>query len=58
MYILNTIVFILLVVGGFIFALYSLLGWSVMQIMVLLLMGAVFVGGSIWGYKKMYHEDE
>ncbi|BFM14100.1 hypothetical protein R50073_02830 [Maricurvus nonylphenolicus] len=58
MYILNTVIFILLVVGGLVFTLYNLLGWSVMQIMVLLLIGAVFVGGTIWGYKQMYHEDD
>lgn len=58
MHILNTIVSILLVVGGLIFTLYNFLGWSVMQIMILLLIGAIFVGGSIWGYKQMYHEDD
>ncbi len=58
MHILKAAVFILITLGSLIFVTYYLLTWSVMSVVILLVIGGVFVGGSIWGYKAMYHEEE
>ncbi len=34
------------------------LNWVAFDIVVLLIMGVVFITGSIWGYKQMYSEND
>jgi len=58
MYILKTSLFVLLMLGSLFFVTYYLMSWSLLEVIVLLLVGTGFVAGSIWGYKKMYHEDD
>jgi hypothetical protein len=54
----KTVLFISLSIGTLIFVTFSLLGWSVKEVLILLLIGLFFVGGSIWLYKEAYREDE
>jgi hypothetical protein len=57
MYILRTVLFIVITVGALLFVTYSFLGWSVFDITILLLVGALFIALSIIGYKKMYGDE-
>jgi hypothetical protein len=57
MYILRTVLFIVITVGALLFVTYSFLGWSVFDIAILLLVGALFIAFSIIGYKKMYGDE-
>lgn len=54
----KAVIFIVLAVASLVFVTHYLLAWQPFKIISLLLIGAVFVGGSIWGYKQMYREDE
>ncbi len=58
MHIFKASIFIMLMLGSLIFVTYYLLSWSIFNIVILFLIGAVFVGGSIWGYTRMYNEED
>ena len=58
MYILKTIVFVSLCLGGFIWVMHYGLGHSPTDIAGILAIGAVFIGLSILGYIKMYSDDD
>jgi hypothetical protein len=50
MVVFKTILFLCLSIGGFIFAAYNLMEWSIKEVSQTLLLGAVFVGVTIWCY--------
>lgn len=58
MHIFRSVLFISLMVGSLVFVTYYFLSWSFLKMALLFLIGGVFVFGSIWGYKQMYHEEE
>ena len=58
MHIFKASIFIMLMLGSLIFVTYYLLSWSIFNIVILFLIGGVFVGGSIWGYTRMYNEED
>lgn len=58
MYIFRAVIFIAIMLSALVFVTHFLLGWSWKMVFILLIIGAIFVGGSICGYKKMYQDDD
>lgn len=58
MYIIKTITFVCVCLSGFIWVMHYGFGRSAAEIALTLVIGAVFVGLSIWGYVKMYSDDD
>lgn len=58
MYLIRSILFIAITLALLIYVASGLLDWSWVQILGLLALGAIFVSVSIWGYGKMYREDD
>lgn len=39
------------------FALIKYMGWHMTEVIFILVLGVIFIGGGIWLYKRMYSDD-
>ena len=58
MHFIKASAFILILFAILISVLHFLLKWSTLEVIALLGVGLVFILGSIWGYKKMYSDED